>query len=143
MATFAKLNNENEVIDIVKVSNDVITDNNGIEQEILGINFLHSTYNDTSVIWKKTSVNTKLGKYYNVDLTEGDQSKAFRKNYAIIGGIYDPIRDAFMLKKPYDSWTLNETTCGWEAPITYPNPSNGNLYEWNESTKTWDIVNIT
>jgi hypothetical protein len=140
MAHFAKLNNNNEVIDITKVNNVVITDINGVEQESLGINFLHSTYNDTSTIWKKTSFNTKQGKYYNQDGTEGDLSKAFRKNYASIGGIYDPIRDAFINYKPFNSWTLNETTCDWEPPIPYPNPSNGNLYQWNESTQAWDIA---
>jgi hypothetical protein len=140
MATFAKLNNNNEVIDIIKVNNPVITDTNGVEQENLGIQFLNDIFKDNTVIWKKTSFNTKQGKYYNQDGSEGDISKAFRKNSARIGGIYDPIRDAFISLKPFNSWILNETTCDWESPIPYPNPSNGNLYQWNESTQTWDIA---
>jgi len=140
MAHFAKLNNNNEVIDIIKVNNDVITDINGVEQENLGIQFLNDIFKDNTVVWKKTSFNTKLGKYYNQDGSEGDISKAFRKNYAGIGFTYDQTRDAFIPPKPFNSWTLNETTCDWEPPIPYPNPSNGNLYQWNESTQNWDIV---
>jgi len=140
MAHFAKLNSENIVIDIHKVNNQVIIDQNGMEQESLGIQFLNDIFKDNTVVWKKTSFNTKQGKYYNQDGSEGDISKAFRKNYASIGGIYDPIRDAFINYKPFNSWTLNETTCDWEPPIPYPNPSNGNLYQWNESTQTWDIA---
>lgn len=140
MAHFAKLNNNNEVIDIIKVNNPVITDINGVEQENLGIQFLNDIFKDNTIIWKKTSFNTKFGKYYNQDGSEGDISKAFRKNYAGIGFTYDQTRDAFIPPKPFNSWTLNETTCDWEPPIPYPNPSNGNLYQWNESTQNWDIV---
>jgi hypothetical protein len=141
MATFAKLNSKGIVLDIIKVNNNIITDENGIEQESVGIQFLNNTFRDSTIIWKKTSVNTYGGKYYNQDDTEGDLSKAFRKNYAIIGGIYDYSRDAFIAIKPFDSWLLNETTCLWEAPIPYPNPSNGILYSWNEDTKTWILNN--
>jgi starvation-inducible outer membrane lipoprotein len=56
----------------------------------------------------------------------------FRKNYATIGGTYDSTRDAFISVQPYNSWSLNETTCLWEAPIPYPD--DGNLYEWDEET---------
>jgi len=140
MATFAKLNSESIVLDIIKVNNNIITDENGIEQESIGIQFLNNTFKDSTVIWKKTSINTHGGKYYNQDGSEGDISKAFRKNYASIGGEYDSSRDAFIAIKPFDSWLLNETTCLWEAPIPYPNPSNGVFYSWNEASQTWDIA---
>jgi hypothetical protein len=44
----------------------------------------------------------------------------FRKNYAGIGYTYDEDRDAFIPKKPFNSWILNETTCHWEAPVAIP-----------------------
>ena len=66
-----------------------------------------------SLLWVKTSYNTKNGVYYepNSDIPAQDQSKALRKNFAGIGFTYDSERDAFIPPKPYSSWTLNENTC--------------------------------
>jgi hypothetical protein len=61
-----------------------------------------------------------------------------RKNYASIGYTYDSTRDAFVAPKPYNSWTLNEETCHWQAPVAYPNDEG--IYTWNESTLSWDLV---
>ena len=63
---------------------------------------------------------------------------SIRKNYAGVGHTYDQGRDAFIPPQPYPSWTLNETTCLWECPVAYPD--DGNVYEWNEETQTWDLV---
>jgi hypothetical protein len=62
----------------------------------------------------------------------------FRKNYASIGYSYDEDRDAFIAPQPFDSWTLNEENCQWEAPTEYP--TDGGIYIWNESTLSWDLV---
>ena len=59
-----------------------------------------------------------------------------RKNYAGIGYRYDEDLDAFIPPKPFDSWTLNEDTCQWEAPVSHPN--DGELYTWNEEAQSWD-----
>jgi hypothetical protein len=55
---------------------------------------------------------------------------------------YDEDRDAFISPKPNLtlSWILNEDTCRWEAPVVYPDDDN--KYTWNESTLTWDIVEV-
>jgi vacuolar-type H+-ATPase subunit I/STV1 len=58
----------------------------------------------------------------------------FRKNYAGVGYMYDPVRDAFYAAQPYPSWTLNEDTCYWEAPT--PRPEEMDWY-WNEPTLEW------
>jgi len=96
--------------------------------------------------WVQTSYNTRAGKHYitNTQQLSEDQSKALRKNYAGIGYIYDPIRDAFYPPKPFPSHTLNEETCMWEAPVPYPSDrgqrdANGNVidYYWNEETLQW------
>ena len=118
MASFAKLGLNGKVIDVQSVSNNVITDANGVEQETLGIDFLTELTNWP--IWKQTSYNNN-----------------FRKNYAGIGYIYDSQRDAFYSPKPFNSWTLNEETCLWEAPVAYPD--DGQPYSWNEETKQWDL----
>jgi hypothetical protein len=90
-------------------------------------------------ICKRTSYNTRGGIYYNpkTNLPDEDQSKSFRKNYAGVGYKYDINKNAFIPPKPYPSWNLNEQTCLWDAPIPYPN--DGNLYEWNEQTLSWDL----
>jgi hypothetical protein len=86
-----------------------------------------------SQLCKRTSYNTKGGQHPN--------GKPFRKNYAGIGYTYDPIRDAFIPPKPYNSWTINDDTCLWEAPIPYP--TDGKLYKWNEETQNWNEINLS
>jgi hypothetical protein len=131
MAHFAKLDKNNIVIQVDVVNNLDIKNENGVEQEQVGINFLHSFYRNPNDVWKQTSYNTQGG----VHLLGGTP---FRKNYAGIGYTYDSVRDAFIPTKPYNSWVLNEQTCNWEAPIAYPN--DGQMYRWNEETKNWDLV---
>ena len=130
MASFAKIEN-NIVITVVSVVNEVLKDSNGIEQEQLGINFLKTLYNEPNAVWKQTSYNTVRG----IHLLGGTP---FRKNHAGIGYIYDSNRDAFIPPKPYNSWVLNETSCLWESPVAML--IDGNRYNWNELTLTWDIV---
>lgn len=68
-------------------------------------------------------------------------NSTIRKNYAGIGYFYDVERDAFIPPKSFDSWVLNEETCRWQAPTSYP--SDGLTYEWNESTTQWDLVDFS
>jgi hypothetical protein len=138
MAHFAKIGLNNKVIEVHSVVNEVIYDSNGVEQENIGIDFL--TKLTGWAVWKQTSYNTRGGKYYNSNGTLGNQSKTFRKNYAGIGYTYDETRDAFIPKKPFNSWILNEDTCIWNAPVN--RPEDDNIYSWNESTLTWDIVEV-
>lgn len=90
--------------------------------------------------WLQTSYNTRGGVHYNPETGEPstDQSKALRKNYAGIGYSYDAQRDAFIPPKPYPSWTLDEQTCLWNAPVAMP--TEGGPYQWNESTQSWDAA---
>jgi hypothetical protein len=132
MASFAKLNSENIVTTVISVVNEVLKDLNGIEQEQLGIDFLNQLYN-TNDNWKQTSYNTIGGVH-----TKG--GIPFRKNHAGIGFTYDENRDAFIPPKPFNSWILNESTCNWEAPITYP--TDGQRYDWNEETQSWTLQTI-
>jgi hypothetical protein len=59
----------------------------------------------------------------------------YRKNFAGIGCTYDAQRDAFIAPKPYPSWTLDEDTCLWNAPVAMP--IDGKMYQWNENTTNW------
>mgnify|MGYP007072314941 CR=1 FL=1 len=90
------------------------------------------TFVDNSVgKWIQTSYNTKGGLH-----TQG--GTPLRKNYAGIGFSYDSELDAFIPPQPFASWTLNEDTCLWDSPVTYPD--DGNLYSWDEDTSSWIAV---
>ena len=127
MASFAKIGLNNKVIEVHSLHNDVLKDSNGVEQEVNGIDFLTKLTGWS--IWKQTSYNTSGG-VHTLDGTP------LRKNHAGIGYTYDEDRDAFISKQPYPSWTLNETTCQWEAPVAYPDDEKD--YKWNEETTSWD-----
>jgi len=86
--------------------------------------------------WVQTSYNTRGGIHYAPNSWTPDDGVALRKNYAGIGFTYDSDRDAFIAPQPYPSWTLNETSCIWEAPVAYPD--DGNMYLWNEDTQQWE-----
>ena len=140
MASFAKINLENIVEQVISIHNNELLDN-GIESEAKGIAFCKSLYGqDTN--WKQTSYNTKGGKHYLSDNSglSNTQEKVFRKNHAGIGFTYDSQRDAFIAPKPYNSWILNETTCLWEAPVA--RPQDGQIYTWNEQTLSWDLLSL-
>ena len=120
MSHFAKVV-DNKVIKVIKCSDEVIT-----------------KINDKSPgKWMKTSYNTLGGVHYDPNTNEptADQSKAFRKNYAGIGYSYNQQRDAFIPPQPYPSWTLDEASCLWKAPV--PMPSDGKKHSWNEDDQSW------
>ena len=131
MASFAKIGLNNKVIEVLSVHNNVLKDSNGVEQETIGIDFL--TKLTGWAIWKQTSYNTHGG-------VHTENGTPLRKNHAGIGYTYDEDRDAFIAPKPFNSWILNEDTCVWNAPVAYP--QDNNKYSWNESTLTWDIVEV-
>ena len=116
MAYFAKLNNSNVVTAVHAVENSITT-TGGSEDPQKGIDFLKTLYNDSNT-WIQTSFNGTI-----------------RKNYAGPGFTYDYSRDAFIPPKLFASWTLNESTCQWEPPVTYPD--DGKFYTWNEDNKEW------
>ena len=128
MASFAKIGLNNKVIEVLSVVNEVLHDSNGIEQEVIGIDFL--TKLTGYPVWKQTSYNTHGGVHNN-------GGTPLRKNHASIGYTYDETRDAFIAPKPFNSWVLNEDTCLWNAPVAYP--QDGNRYKWNEQTLSWDL----
>ena len=129
MASFAKIGLNNKVIEVQSVANEVLHDSNGVEQEAIGIDFL--TKLTGWAIWKQTSYNTNGGvhSYGGIPL---------RKNHASIGMTYDEDRDAFIPKKPFNSWILNEDTCRWEAHVAKPDDDQD--YNWNETIKNWELV---
>ncbi len=122
MAHFAKLDNNNKVLEVHALANYVIADENSNEQEQLGIDFLTKIHKHPT--WKQTSYNS-----------------SFRKNFAGTGFIYDETKDAFISPSPYPSWILNEDTCRWEPPIPRPVHDDPKIiYWWNEDNLSWDRI---
>lgn len=107
--------------------------NNGIvEQVIVAEPEFFENFIDTSPgEWVQTSYNTHGG-------VHSDGGTPLRKNYAGVGYTYDHARDAFIPPKPYASWTLNEETCLWDAPVAMP--TDGKPYQWNEATQAWEEI---
>jgi hypothetical protein len=132
MASFAKIGLNNKVIEVLSVVNEVLHDANGIEQEAIGIDFL--TKLTGYPVWVQTSYNTHGG-------VHSSGGTPLRKNFAGIGYTYDEDRDAFIPKKPFNSWILNEDICLWKAPVVMPTEEleENQYYSWNESIINWEI----
>jgi hypothetical protein len=114
MANFAKLDENNIVLEVNVVSNDALDASN---EEASGIAFL-TEWSGGHSNWKQTSYNGTI-----------------RKNFASAGFTYDENRDAFIDVKPFESWVLNEDNCWWYPPVDYP--TDGKLYFWDESIISW------
>ena len=116
MKHFAKLGLNSKVTGVTHVNDsDALTEEQGIEY----LNKLHNY-----PFWK-----------------EYKKDGSIRKRTAATGLTYDEDRDAFIGKKPYASWVMNESTCDWEAPVAYPaDGSVDKRYNWNEETTNWDEI---
>ena len=114
MAHFAELDSNNVVLRVIVVDNKDCSIPDGTEVESIGVAFCQRLGGN----WKQTSYNGNM-----------------RKNYAGIGYTYNSDIDAFVPPKPFNSWTLNESTAQWEAPT--PMPDDGKMYSWDEATTSW------
>ena len=115
MAHFAQLDSNNVVVQVIVVGNADTADANGVEKEHIGAAFCERLLGG---VWKQTSYNGNM-----------------RKRYAGVGYTYNEALDAFVAPKPFPSWTLNNTTVDWEAPVARPN--DGKMYRWDEETLSW------
>jgi hypothetical protein len=124
MAHFAELNNSNEVLRVIVISNDDVNANGGelsSEAETFVASIVpHST---GGTAWKQTSYNNN-----------------FRKQYAGIGDTFDSSKDKFIKPQPYPSWSLDSND-DWEAPVTKPTiteiDSNIVYTSWDEDNQKW------
>ncbi len=141
MAHYAEINENNKVINIIKIDDELLVGDNGQEymNNVLGV----------PGTFIKTSYNTFQGKHkYG--------GTPFRGNFAMIGGYYDAERDVFLAKQPYPSWILNETTYQWEPPVPMPEVQSEITetptgiagqslvtirgYKWNENIQDWEVT---
>jgi len=124
MAHFAELNNSNEVLRVIVISNDDVEANGGelsSEAETFVASIVpHST---GGTAWKQTSYNSN-----------------FRKQYAGIGDTFDSSKNKFISPQPYPSWSLDSND-DWEAPVPYPTiteiDSEPVIIYWDEDNQKW------
>ena len=148
MAHFAKLGANGKIIQVLTMDNDKMLNADGVEDESVGQQWLERHNNWPAEMWIQTSYNT-IGNKHN----SGDDSKAFRGNYAGIGYTWDEDNQIFWPKKPHASWVKNTTTAQWDAPIAKPdltaeqesqNEANTHdwNYLWNEEGQSWDLTDL-
>ena len=128
MAHYALINSDNIVTSVIVGKDESDTSQ---DWEVYYTNLTGQTC-------KRTSYNTRAG-------VHSKGGTPFRKNYAGIGYTFDSEKDAFIPEKPFPSWTLNESTCNWDCPVSYPTDiedADGNpiFYIWNEEDQQWDLV---
>jgi len=113
MAHFARLDDDNKVLQVIVVHNNELLDENENESEQKGIDFCVQHYGGR---WIQTSYNHNFrGRYCGKDWT------------------YDPVQDAFFPPQPYPSWTFNQEIYAWEPPIPIPSL----MSIWDESLGDW------
>ena len=119
MAHFVQLDSDNKVITIIVVANEDCLDSENNESEAVGIQFCKNLLGqDTN--WIQTSYNHRM-----------------RKQYAAIGGSYDSVKDQFVNRSPYPSWTLDASN-DWQPPTAKPAATaEFEDYYWNEGTQAW------
>ena len=145
MAHFAKLGSNGKVIQVLTMDNDKMLNADGVEDELVGQQWLETHNNWPAQMWIQTSYNTSSNQHKN-------GGTPFRGNYAGIGYEWDEDNQIFWPKKPYASWVKNTTTAGWDSPIgdapalTAEQESQNTadthtwVYEWNEANQSWDLT---
>jgi hypothetical protein len=108
-----------------KVENNLVTQVIVAEQDVIDSGLFGTG-------WVQTSYNTHGGQH--------PENRPLRKNYAGVGYTYDATLDAFIPPKPFASWSLNEDTCLWEAPVAMP--TDGKLYSWDEEQQDWVEITV-
>ena len=146
MAHFAKLGANGKVIQVLTLDNKDMLNADGIEDEAVGQQYLERHNNWPAQMWIQTSYNTSENKH-----NSGDDSKAFRGNYAGIGYSWDEDNNIFWSKKPYASWVKDTATASWKSPIgdapalTAEQEEQTEAdthvwgYSWNEDNQSWDL----
>ena len=98
---------------VVVVGNDCVPSDMHADGETWCINFFKGG------IWKQTSYNNN-----------------FRKAYAGIGMVYNPVKDKFLSPQPHASWSLDASD-DWQAPVTYPTDTTDKFISWDEENLKW------
>ena len=147
MAHFAKLGANGKVLQVLTLNNSDMLNANDVEDESVVQQYLETHNNWPAQMWMQTSYNTSGNKH-----NSGDDSKAFRGNYAGIGYEWDEDNNIFWPKKPYASWVKDIASASGKSPIgdapaltaeqESQNAANTHqwFYKWNEEGQSWDLT---
>ena len=147
MAHFAKLGANGKIIQVLTLNNGDMLNADNVEDESVGQQYLELHNNWPAQMWIQTSYNTQSNKH-----SSGDNSKAFRGNYAGIGYEWDEDNQIFWPKSPYPSWVKDTATASWKSPIgdkpalTAEQQAQVDAdthlwaYSWNEGGQSWDLT---
>ena len=145
MAHFAKLGANSKVITVLTLDNKDMLNADGVEDELVGQQYLELHNNWPAQMWIQTSYNT-------VSNTHRLGGTPFRGNYAGIGYEWDEDSQIFWPKKPHASWVKNTTDARWQSPIgdapaltaeqEAQNEADTHawVYIWNEANQSWDLT---
>tara|TARA_R100000963_G_scaffold31671_1_gene23088 strand:+ start:263 stop:703 length:441 start_codon:yes stop_codon:yes gene_type:complete len=140
MAHFAKISDTSQVLGVHVVNNSDTLNADDVEDESVGQQYLQKHSNWPAEMWIQTSYNTRNNTHIS-----GDNSKAFRGNYAGIGYEWDSGNNIFWPPKPYVSWVKDTSDAQWHSPIgdapddlTDEEKEAATHYIWNEDNKSWD-----
>ena len=140
MAHFAKINQDKKVIAVLTLNNSDMLNASGVEDELVGQQYLELHNNWPAQMWIQTSYNTQNKKHKK-------DGTPFRGNYACIGYTWDQDDQIFWPKKPYNSWVKHIPTASWKSPIgdapelTEEEKTAMSYYEWNEVGQSWNLKN--
>jgi hypothetical protein len=135
MAHFAEIDSNNKVLRVVVACNQDIANNGGEQSEQAAKHFeTVCPLSDNGVKWVQTSYNHN-----------------FRKTFAGYGMTYDAVKDKFLEKQPFPSWSLNDND-DWVAPVAYPSiisediPDVGEVrfieINWDENNQKWTGIKL-
>ena len=133
MAYFAEIKTDtNTVIRVIVVSDSDVSNNGGDLSSETETWVANNIIND-----KLLMQNEGWSEYPNTYWKQTSKQKAFRKNYAGIDSTYDAVKDIFIPKQPYASWTLNVDN-EWQPPVAIPLSDNGIIdVWWDEENQRW------
>ena len=152
MAHFAKISENNEVLQVLVVDDKDLLNSNQQEDESVGQTYLETHNNWPAHLWIQTSYNT-------INNTHINGKTPLRGNYAGIGYTWDENNQIFWPIKPYASWVKHIASASWKSPLgdapalteeqTSQNEANTHrwFYVWNETayqadnTTGWELVN--
>mgnify|MGYP003649670403 FL=1 len=120
MKYFAKIDENNLILTIEVLNDDVAPDEN------TGITFLKNFYKNENQKWKMCE----------------KSSGGTPGTVASIGGTWDETNQGFWAIQPYPSWTKNNSTWKWDAPVLFPSIANDYSIWWDEENLLWKATKL-
>jgi hypothetical protein len=130
MAHYALINSDNIVVQVIT----------GVDENITQVDTDGSIVGGSTEAWEQFYASRPW--FAGLICKRTSYNNNIRKQYAVIGSLYDPEFDVFIAPQPFPSWKLDYTTYQWEAPVAKPEDTDEYFYKWSEINKEWIQVAI-